>query len=73
MDIDDKRQGYGEYAASDDTVTDDTASADTASADTVAAEPPPKPLRGGRDAGGELGQSNGGRRIFASLICRFRQ
>ena len=57
MDIDDKVQGETKNAASADSATADIASADTAYADTAAAaEPPRKPLRGGRYAGGEMVQ-----------------
>ena len=62
MEIDDKGQGEVKYVASADSATTDTTSADTASDDTVtadtsaadtsASEPPQKPLRGCRYAGG---------------------
>ena len=64
MEIDIKGQGEVKDAASADSATSDetsadtssadTATADTTAADTAAAETPWKPLRGGRDFGGEM-------------------
>ena len=59
MDIDDKGKGELKDSASADSSTSDTDSAetnsaDTAADDTVAADPLWKPLRGGRDFGGEM-------------------
>ena len=66
MDIDDKR--YAEDAASADPATNETASANTTAAYTAATETPLNPLRGGRDAGGELGQRQRGRRRRETYI-----
>ena len=67
MDIDDKGKGELKDSASADSSTSDTDSADTnsddtAADDTVTADPLWKPLRGGRDAGGEMGRCLSGRK-----------
>ena len=74
MEIDDKRQGEEKYAASSGTAKDDTDSADTAAANTAAAhtaaaEPLPNPLRGGQDAGGEMGRRRRGWQRQKTDLC----